>query len=68
MHVSSADAARLKLHQYPSAFKFGFWDIFDFDVVWSTVNSGFQKESASNNLLVFGGVLSLCANIDSCLR
>ena len=29
------------------AFNFRFWDIFDFDVVGSTVNSSFQKESTS---------------------
>lgn len=45
MHVSSANAARLKLHKHPSAFKFRFWDVFDFDVAGSMVNCGFQKES-----------------------
>jgi hypothetical protein len=48
VHVGSAYAACLKLHQYPSAFNFGFRDFFNFDVVGSTVYSGFQKESTSN--------------------
>jgi hypothetical protein len=45
VHVGSADAARFKLHQYSSAFNFGFGNFFDFDVMGSTVNSSFQKES-----------------------
>jgi hypothetical protein len=43
VHVGSADAARLKMYKYPVALNFWFWNIFDFDVVWSTVNSSFQK-------------------------
>ena len=45
VHVGSADASSRKLYQHPVAFNLGFGDVFDFDVVWSTVNSSFQKES-----------------------
>jgi hypothetical protein len=59
VHVGSTDASSNKLHYRPAFLNFGFRDIFNSDVAYSSVNSGFQKESTSNNLIVFGRVLSL---------
>jgi len=43
VHVGSADVACLEIHEYLPCFNFWVGYIFNFDVVWSMVYSGFQK-------------------------
>jgi hypothetical protein len=59
VHVSSADASSLKFHKHFSARNFWLRDFLDFDVMWSSVNSCFQKKSTSDNSSSKSEVLSL---------
>ncbi len=43
VHVGAADVARQKIYQYLSNLNLGFSYVFDFDVVWSTVNGCLQN-------------------------
>jgi hypothetical protein len=68
VHIGAADAARLKLHAYSAPFNFRFRYFFDFDVVGSTVNSGFQKESTLNIVGLLAGIKFVVPSSSSCGR
>jgi hypothetical protein len=59
VHVSSTDTSSLKFHKHFSAQNFWLRNFLDFDVVWSSVNSSFQKKSPSDNSSRNSEVLSL---------
>jgi hypothetical protein len=44
--ISAAYTSSLKLHQNFLARNFRFWDIFNLQIAWTTINSRFQNRSA----------------------